>query len=100
MTKESKIGLAKDQMDAVISAQEAEQTPTQQRQASSFQEVMQSLQAQEMHVRIRLMGEELVTKQVANIVSISNAIKIVENPTVKQTLETLLNGYCVEQKEA
>lgn len=100
MTKESKIGMAKDQMDAVISAQEAEQTQTQQRQSNSFQDIMQSFQAQEMHVRIRLMGEELVTKQVANIVSISNAIKIVENPTVKQTLETLLNGYCVEQKEA
>jgi hypothetical protein len=98
MTKETKLEFSKSEMDSIIAKQETEQAKTSSRQ-SEYQNASQNMQLQEMHVRLRLMSEELVTKQLNNIITISNAIKTLDNERVKETMQSLLDGYAVKTED-
>ena len=90
-----------NEMDQIIEQQQAEQTvkqPTSTKQ-QDFQNLMQNMQVQDTSLRIRIMTEDLVSRQVSNIVGITKAIKEVDDAEVTKTLQLLLSGYLMEKPE-
>jgi len=78
MAKEINLNLKKEEMDTIINQQKAEQVrplqSEQSKQESNIQQIIQGMQMQEMQLRLNLMREELISKQVANIVTIAKTI--------------------------
>lgn len=102
MTKEANLNLKKEEMDTIINQQKAEQAqpqPQQPKQQNDVQQMIQAMQFQEMQLRLNLMREELISKQVGNIFSINNALTQITDEAVSSSLKTLLSGYAVDESK-
>lgn len=109
MAKEINLNLKKEEMDTIINQQKAEQVrplqSEQSKQHSDIQQIIQGMQMQEMQLRLNLMREELISKQVSNINNIATVIGMdlvnpanFENP-LRKSLNTLLQGYAIDDSK-
>lgn len=105
MTKEINLNLKKEEMDTIINQQRSEQAQPQSKQQNDIQQIIQGMQMQEMQLRLNLMREELISKQVGNINIIAAIIGMdlvnpanFENP-LRKSLNTLLQGYGVDESK-
>ena len=99
MTKEINLNLKKEEMDTIINQQKAEQAQPQSKQQNDIQQIIQGMQMQEMQLRLNLMREELISKQVGNIVTINNVVNQITDEAVSNSLKTLLSGYAVDESK-
>lgn len=99
MTKEINLNLKKEEMDTIINQQKAEQAQPQSKQQNDIQQIIQGMQMQEMQLRLNLMREELISKQVGNIVTINNVVNLITDEAVNNSLKTLLSGYAVDDSK-
>jgi len=102
MTKEINLNLKKEEMDTIINQQKAEQAQPQQpqsKQQNDVQQMIQAMQFKEMELRLNLMNEELISKQVTNILAVSNAITQITDEKVSESLKTLLSGYAIDKSK-
>lgn len=99
MAKEINLNLKKEEMDTIINQQKAEQAQPQSKQQHDIQQIIQGMQMQEMQLRLNLMREELISKQVGNIVTINNVVNQITDEAVSNSLKTLLSGYAVDDSK-
>jgi hypothetical protein len=104
MAKEINLNLKKEEMDTIINQQKAEQAQVQPQQQQSkqqadIQQIVQGMQMQEMQLRLNLMREELISKQVSNIVTINSVVNQIADEAVSNSLKTLLSGYAVDESK-
>jgi hypothetical protein len=99
MAKEINLNLKKEEMDTIINQQKAEQAQPQSKQQADIQQIVQGMQMQEMQLRLNLMREELISKQVSNIVTINSVVNQITDEAVSNSLKTLLSGYAVDESK-
>jgi len=103
MAKEINLNLKKEEMDTIINQQKAEKSQPQlskeAKQYDDVQQMVQAMQFKEMELRLNLMNEELISKQISNILAVSNAITQITDEKVSGSLKTLLSGYAIDKSK-